>query len=261
MWVTVGTLRRFIKIFSLFGVLAAALLLLLALDPSVETYTRFVDENIREHGSAGVGMYIALVAVLSCLAVPRQLLSFVGGYAFGAVAGALWATVGTTLGCIMAFGYARLLGQRFVQKHLGRKIEKAEAFLARAPFSMAFFIRSLPVGNNLLTNLLAGLTRIPALPFFAGSALGYIAQNFIFALLGSGVRVDPFWRTVSSAVLLLLASVVGLALYKRNSKSVDEAFLESGESEEDTNPLFAPNIPNMPDTPGTHDKQEKQDTL
>lgn len=226
-------MNRFLKFFSLFGIVALGIALLLAVDPSIEAYTRFVDNNIRAHGMWGIAIYILLVAALSCVAVPRQLLSLVGGYAFGAIGGAFWATIGTTLGCILAFGYARLLGQRFVHHHFGNRIQKAENFLARAPFSMTFLIRSLPVGNNLLTSLLAGLTHIPAVPFFAGSAIGYVAQNFIFALLGSGVRVDPFWRTMLSVALLLLASAIGFYLYKKYSASVDEVFLEnSGVSDE-----------------------------
>ena len=86
---------------------------------------------------------------------------------------------------------------------------------------MTFIIRSLPVGNNLMTNILAGVSRIPALPFFAGSCLGYIAQNFIFALLGSGVRVEPFWRTAISAGLFVVASLLGLWLYRRYKVDVD----------------------------------------
>ncbi len=225
-------MSRVIKLFFLFGVLALGIGIMFAMNPSVEVYTSFVDNNIREHGFLGVTIYILLVTVLSCVSVPRQLLSLIGGYAFGALGGTFLATIGVTFGCMISFGYARLFGQNFVRHHFGPRIQKAEDFLVRAPFSMTFLVRCLPVGNNLLTNLLAGLTRIPALPFFAGSALGYIAQNFIFALLGSGARVDPIWRTLLSAALFLLASAIGLYLYKKHREPVDEAFLEQEEQEE-----------------------------
>lgn len=215
-------LRRSIKGASFFAVLAGAILLLRSVDPTAEAYSRFVDDNIRAHGLNGIALYVVLVSALSCMAVPRQLLSFAGGYAFGALFGTVWATLGSLLGCMLAFAYSRFVGQSFVQRHLGKRIAKLEKFLGRAPFSMTFIIRCLPVGNNLLTNILAGVTRLPALPFFAGSLLGYIPQNFIFALLGSGVRVDAFWRTTISAALFILASAVGLFLYRKYRKDVED---------------------------------------
>lgn len=214
-------LRRLGKGASLFVVLAAALVLVRAVEPGTETYSRFVDEHIRAHGFTGVALYMGLVGLFACLGVPRQLLSLAGGYAFGALLGTVWSTLGLTLGCVLSFGYARFLGQHFVQRRFGRRIDKLEKFLGRAPLAMTFIIRSLPVGNNLVTNILAGVTRIPALPFFAGSCLGYIPQNFIFSLLGSGVRVDPFWRTVLSAGLFAAASLVGIGLYRRYRVDVD----------------------------------------
>ena len=214
-------LRRLFKGATLFVVLAAVLVLVRAVEPGTEAYSRFVNEHIRAHGPTGVALYVGLAGIFTCVGVPRQLISLAGGYAFGALWGTVWSTAGVTVGCMASFGYARFLGQSFVQRRFGRRIDKLEKFLARAPLTMTFIIRSLPVGNNLMTNILAGVSRIPALPFFAGSCLGYIAQNFIFALLGSGVRVEPFWRTAISAGLFVVASLLGLWLYRRYKVDVD----------------------------------------
>ncbi|MCH5276732.1 MAG: TVP38/TMEM64 family protein [Desulfovibrionaceae bacterium] len=212
---------RLLKGASLFAVLAAALLVARAVEPGAESCSRFVDEHIRAHGLTGVALYLGLTALLTCVGVPRQMLSLAGGYAFGALWGTAWATAGVTAGCVLSFSYARFLGQGFVQRRFGHRIAPLEKFLARSPLLMTFIIRSLPVGNNLVTNILAGVSRIPALPFFTGSCLGYIAQNFIFALLGSGARVDPFWRTAISAALFVLASLLGVWLYRRYRADVE----------------------------------------
>lgn len=213
--------RRLLKGSSVFLILALVIFLFHAMEPNVETFSRFVDDNIRESGVVGIGMYLGLVAVLVCMGVPRQLLAFAGGYAFGALLGGLWATLGVTLGCVLSFSYSRIMGQRFVQQRFGQRIDKLEKFLLQAPLAMTFIIRCLPVGNNLVTNILAGVTRIPAVPFFVGSCLGYIPQNFIFALLGSGIHVDPFWRTAASAALFVFASAVGWAIYRHYRVQVD----------------------------------------
>ncbi len=213
--------RRLLKGASLFILLALILLLIHVVKPDTAFFSGFVDTEIRPRGFVGIAIYLSLAAVLSCLAIPRQLIAFAGGYAFGALYGVLWATVGVTLGCALSFGYARFLGQGFVQKRFGRRIVRLEGFLMRSPLTMTLLIRFLPVGNNLITNILAGVTRIPFLPFVAGSALGYVPQHLVFALLGSGVHVDAFWRVVLSALLFAVSSGLGLWLYLRYRHDVD----------------------------------------
>jgi len=89
---------------------------------------------------------------------------------------------------------------------------------------MTLLIRFLPFGSNLVTNLAAGVSRVPAFPFFAGSAIGYLPQTVVFALLGSGVAVDPELRFGLSAVLFAASGAVGVYLYRRfrHGRTFDE---------------------------------------
>ncbi|MCC8193536.1 MAG: VTT domain-containing protein [Deltaproteobacteria bacterium] len=172
--------------------------------------------HIRDQGARGVFLFIAIAAVGSALGVPRQALSFAGGYAFGAAWGVLFATAGTTLGCAGSFFLARRFGKPYLPKRLARRMEILDAFIAEAPFSMTLTVRLMPFGSNALTNVLAGMSSIPAAGFIAGSCVGYVPQNLIFSLLGSGMRVDPFWRVLVAAVLFASALLVGIYLFRRH---------------------------------------------
>lgn len=209
------TVRRILKGSFLFLTLAGALALIHYSGLDQDFNTTWVDAHIAGRGAYGHMLFVGIGALLTGLAAPRQFVAFLGGYAFGALLGTLWATLAAVLSCICTFYYARLSGQRFMQRRFGRRVAKVNTFLARSPFAMSFVIRCLPVGNNLLTNLLAGVTTISGAPFFAGSALGYIPQHFIFALLGSGVHVEPLWRTIASGGLFVVSTVLGYALYRR----------------------------------------------
>lgn len=178
--------------------------------------SQWVDDHIRSRGTSGILLYIGLTAIASALAFPRQALSFLGGYAFGAEFGTLWATIGTTAGCALGFTYARLIGRAFIMRFFERRMAKLNTFLKRSPFSMTVVIRSLPVGNNAVTNLLGGLSSIPAFGFLSGSFVGYIPQNLIFSILGSGMHVETFWRIALSATLFVLSSAFGYLLYRRH---------------------------------------------
>lgn len=183
------------------------------------------DENalaahVRDKGAYGVLLYLLATAVGSAVGVPRQGLSFMGGYAFGALAGVVLATLGATLGCAASFFLARNFGRPFMPRKFAGKMEKLDAFIADAPFTMTLTVRCLPFGNNALTNVLAGMSSIPPLGFIAGSCVGYIPQNFIFSLLGSGMRVAPFWRVLTAALLFVLALAIGAVLFRRHRASL-----------------------------------------
>ena len=202
------------------GVIALAVLLIGAglalrwLAPQAETVTRWIDVYMPS-GYMGGFLYVCSVSVLICLAVPRQLLSFAGGYAFGPLFGAVFATLGVTLGCVLAFGMARYCGRSFVERRYGDKAAAFHRYAVQRPFILAILTRLFPSGNNLVFSLLAGVSRIPAWPFFLGSCLGYIPQNLLFAMIGSGMRVEEGWRIGLSALLFGASCTLGWWLYKR----------------------------------------------
>jgi uncharacterized membrane protein YdjX (TVP38/TMEM64 family) len=181
--------------------------------------THWVDAEIKGKGIAGELAFIAMGAVFTAIGLPRQLICFLGGYAFGLTLGTVLGVAASAGGCIFAFLYARLFGRRFVQARFPARVRKIDDFLREHPFSMALIIRLLPVGSNLLTNLVAGVSSVRGIPFVLGSALGYVPQTVIFALAGSGVQVDSEWRIVISAALFVLSSLVGLFIYRRSRKA------------------------------------------
>jgi len=105
------------------------------------------------------------------------------------------------------------------------KLKRFDNFVQADPLSMTLLIRLLPVGSNLITNLVAGVSSIPKLKFFAGSFIGYLPQALIFALAGDGLTVDSHWRIGSSIALFVLAGLLALPLYRRmrHGQTYDEA--------------------------------------
>lgn len=176
---------------------------------------KWIDAHIRGRGAAGWALFLAMAAAFTGAGFPRQVVSMLAGYAYGFAAGTLAGTVGTGLGCALAFFFSRFLARSYVTKRFGKKIKRVDDFLKEHPFSMAFIIRSMPVGSNILTNLIAGVSSVRALPFIAGSTLGFIPQTLIFALLGSGFKVDFFWRVSLAVVLFILSTYIGFVLYKK----------------------------------------------
>lgn len=198
----------------LFGLSVGAVVLLHILNLDEPLNEEWADLHLRSQGGAGILLFVALAAALSPLGFPRQVLAALGGYAFGAVPGTVWCCLGLTAGCACGFFYSRLLARAALQRRFSGRIRKLDALLSRRPFLMSMAVRCLPVGNNALTNVAAGVTSIPAPAFIAGSALGYLPQTVIFSLLGSGIRVDPAMRLSLAVLLFALASCLGYRIYR-----------------------------------------------
>ncbi|NQV84979.1 MAG: TVP38/TMEM64 family protein [Rhodospirillales bacterium] len=175
----------------------------------------WIDAYVRGQGPSGMAVFLSLGLVFTALGLPRQIIGFLAGYAFGFVEGAGLALVATTLGCVAAFYYARFLGRDFVAHKFPAKVRRIDVFLHQSPLVMTLLIRFLPLGSNLATNLAAGVSGVRAIPFFTGSLIGYLPQTIVFALVGSGISFDPAFRISLSAVLFALSGVLGVYLYRR----------------------------------------------
>jgi uncharacterized membrane protein YdjX (TVP38/TMEM64 family) len=213
-----GRVRALGKLLLLAAGLAAGgwLLRMLGAAPGVD----WVDRYVRDDGLAGEALFVLIAAAATAVGVPRQAAAFLGGYGFGTAMGVVLALAGQVLGCAAAFFWARLVARGWAERRLagrfGHRLRPVRDALMGSPFGATVAIRLLPVGNNLALNLLAGMGGIPALPFLAGSAVGYLPQTLVFALLGKGVRVDGAWQLGLSGLLLAVSVGIGLWLLRRH---------------------------------------------
>jgi len=205
--------------------LAAALYLWDTQDLGNVLTNDWIDTHIKGQGLGGEILFIGLAALATGVGLPRQIVSGLAGYAFGLWLGTGLVLLGTTLGCVGSFYYARLLARAPLQHKFSGRVRRLDDFLHDNTFTMTLLIRMLPVGSNVATNLAAGVSSVRAAPFFAGSALGYLPQSLIFALLGSGVAVDPALRISLSVILFVASGALGVYLYRhfRHGKSLDTA--------------------------------------
>ena len=180
----------------------------------------WINEHVRRHGVQGMLLFLAMGAIFTGIGLPRQIIAFLGGYAFSVMLGTLLGASAALLGGMLTFVYARLFGKGLLRSRLGERAKRFDVFIGQHPFSMTLLIRLLPVGNNLLTNLAAGISSIRPLVFFSGTFLGYLPQTLVFALVGSGVHVAPATKLAGAIVLFLMSGVLGIYLYRRHRQEL-----------------------------------------
>ncbi len=175
----------------------------------------WIDREVRGEGAAGKALFVGVSAVATALAFPRQVVSFLGGYAFGFWMGTLLALAATELGCILTFYFARGVGRPLVSARFRERVRRIEDFLASNTFSMTLIIRLLPVGHNFTTSVAAGVSRVPAGQYLLGSLIGLAPLTMVFALAGSGVELGAATRIGIAVVLFVGSGLLGVWLYRR----------------------------------------------
>jgi len=174
-------------------------------------------------GEQGPWAFVALGTVACAAGVPRQAVAMAGGFAFGFWPGGALALLAELLGCMLDFAWARLLGRQATQALLARRaggrLDRLDRFLSSRAFAATLTLRLLPVGNNVVLNLVAGVTGVAALPFFAASLIGYLPQTVVFALAGAGAGVSSGLQLGLAVILLLVSVGLGVVLLRRSRVS------------------------------------------
>ncbi|MGB5426383.1 MAG: VTT domain-containing protein [Gammaproteobacteria bacterium] len=178
----------------------------------------WVDAQVRDRGIAGVLLFVLACCLLGSLGLSRQVIAFLGGYAFGFSQGLVLSMLAVVGACITTFYLARGLLRGWLLTRMPARIRRVDRFLHEHTFTMALLLRLLPLGSNWMINVAAGVSSVKKWPFFLGSALGYIPQMLIFSLLGSGTRVDQFWQVAIAMALFVLAAVLGVVLYRKAAR-------------------------------------------
>ena len=167
--------------------------------------------------ASGVALLVGLGGVMTAVGLPRQVLAFSAGAAFGAVGGAGWALLGQMLGCALGFFGARTVAGDWARRRLTGRWRRLDGFILAQPFTATLTLRLLPVGNNTALNLLAGVAGVPPVPFLAATVVGYLPQTIIFALLGTG-SVGRGVETEVGLALFAVSVVLGLVMWRRGRR-------------------------------------------
>ena len=197
-------------------VLLLLLVSLLRLPPEQWSRARSWGTALQNLGPQGVLLLLIVGTLTTAVGLPRQLVAFVAGFAYGVAAGLLVSVFAAILGCTLTFLLSRTLLRGYVQTRFPQAVQALDRFVASDAFLKVLVLRLQPLGTNLLTNLCAGLTGIKASTFLAGSLVGFVPQMLVFNLVGSGVRIGSGAQLGISAVLLLVSLLLGVILYRRH---------------------------------------------
>ena len=149
---------------------------------------------------AGVAGILLLMSDL-VLPIPATAVMAALGFVYGPVAGGLIATSGSFLSGALGYLLCRRFGRPVAVRLLGpNDLLEGERLFARVGGWLVVLSRWLPVFPEVIA-CMAGLSRMPPLPFFAALACGSAPLGFVFATIGHAGGDYPVLAIALSAVL------------------------------------------------------------
>jgi len=184
---------------------------------NLRTHHRELQAFVAGHALAAALIYLAVYTLVTAASLPvATLVTLVGGFLFGVVAGTALTVVGATLGATAIFLVARhACGQALLERArpwLGRM----EAGFRRNEFSYMLFLRLMPVFPFVAVNIAPAFLGVRTRTYVMTTFLGIIPGTVVYNFVGSGLgavfeRGDTF--TLSAVVgPEILVGFAGLAL-------------------------------------------------
>lgn len=210
---------------SLLGAIAVAMVVLAVTGHLGPLWSKMLEvfkdrEGLRTYiegwGSWAPAVFIILQAFQVVFApIPGELTGVVGGFIFGAGPGILYSSIGLTVGSIIAFFAARIIGLPLVKLVVSEESLEKFGFLTRRKgimISLAFFI--IPGFPKDILSYILGLSPMRWLTFVVVCTLGRIPGTIMLSFSGSAVYDENWTLLIAMSVICLIA--IGLFVLLRD---------------------------------------------
>lgn len=147
--------------------------------------------------------------------IPGELTGAVGGFIFGALPGILYSSIGLTLGSIMAFCAARIIGLPIVKLFVSDEALEKFGFLTKRKgvmVSLALFI--IPGFPKDILSYILGLSPMRWLTFIIVCTLGRIPGTVLLSYSGSAVYDENWTLLIVMSVICVIA--IGTFIFLRD---------------------------------------------
>lgn len=163
---------------------------------------------INSFGAKGILIFIAvqIIQVLIFI-IPGEVVQIAGGYLYGTFFGSLYSLIGITIGSLMCFATARLLGYEFVRGLLSDdKLNKFDYVINNKKGEFGLFLIFLMPGlPKDALSYVAGLTPVKFLNFFILTAVARLPGIIISSYIGANIEHKNY---IVSGIILVIAVVL-----------------------------------------------------
>ncbi|WP_211654176.1 TVP38/TMEM64 family protein [Planococcus alpniumensis] len=165
-------------------------------------------------------IYIIVYTIRPLIFFPASVLSIAGGLAFGAWMGTFYTIIGATLGAMLSFLVAKVVGRSIVTKEWTGNAAKFQAQMEHNGFLYVLLFRLIPVINFDLISYMAAIAKVRFTSFALATLIGIIPGTFAYNFLGSSfVSGNPKIIAAAIVVFVILTVVPILIRNRWNRKA------------------------------------------
>ncbi|MDE0583419.1 TVP38/TMEM64 family protein [Planococcus sp. A6] len=165
-------------------------------------------------------IYIIVYTIRPLIFFPASVLSIAGGLAFGAWMGTFYTIIGATLGAMLSFLVAKVVGRSIVTKEWTGNAAKFQRQMEQNGFLYVLLFRLIPVINFDLISYMAAIAKVRFASFALATLIGIIPGTFAYNFLGSSfVSGNPKIIAAAVVVFIILTVVPILIRNRWNQKN------------------------------------------
>lgn len=168
---------------------------------------------ILSFGGAGIVVFIAIqILQVVVFVVPGEVVQIAGGFLYGTLWGTILSVIGITLGSLICFGLARLLGRQVIESIIGyQRVHKFDSFINTSRGeTLLFLIFLIPGLPKDVLSYAAGLTPIRFGYFFFITLMARLPGIFLSAYWGANMAEKNYWAAIIIAVLAAVLFLLGV---------------------------------------------------
>ncbi len=163
---------------------------------------------IESLGGMAPVVFILMCAVRGVVFIPCGLLSALGGLLFGPLFGTVFTLIGLTVGAVITFYLARVLGKSWAERTLGHKYDRYEGYISKDSFYSIFLMRVVPILPFDVVSCMAGISRARVDKYILATLIGSLPGVFIYVFFGDSVKSLSIRRVVFSAAFIIVFALL-----------------------------------------------------
>lgn len=166
---------------------------------------------VGEHPLGSSASYFLAYVLVTGLSLPgAAVMTLAGGAVFGLAWGLALVSFASSIGATIAMLISRTLLRDWVQHRFGPQLAVINAGLEKDGGFYLFGLRMVPLFPFFVINLVMGVTRLGAWPFYWVSQVGMLAGTVVFVFAGTQLAEVESVADVLSPGLVIALSLLGL---------------------------------------------------
>jgi len=171
-------------------------------------------ETIQSLGFYGPLLIVGLMMIAIIMSpLPSAPIALVSGALYGHTWGTFYVVIGSTLGAVIAFLVARLLGYDVLKRWFKGKSAINWIGSQNTLMGIVFFSRLMPFISFDIVSYTAGLTSLTFWRFFIATLAGIVPASFVLAHFGDELNSTDGQRVVIAVLFLGLFTAIPI-IYK-----------------------------------------------